>query len=229
MLINNLLFSTFWGLVMKIFVDTADLDEIRELASWGVIDGVTTNPTLIAKSGRSFKEIVDEIFKIVDGPISLEVVGTTAEEMVKEARQLAGIHRNVVVKIPMTAEGLKAVKTLSKEDVKTNVTLVFSANQALLAAKAGATYVSPFIGRLDDMGHEGMQIVEEIVDIFGNYGFKTQIIVASIRHPVHVVQAARLGADVATIPPAVIKKMVKHSLTDVGIQRFLEDWKKVPK
>ncbi|KAA0008048.1 MAG: fructose-6-phosphate aldolase [Thermoplasmata archaeon] len=214
---------------MKIFVDTADLDEIRELASWGVIDGVTTNPTLIAKSGRSFKEIVDEIFKIVDGPISLEVVGTTAEEMVKEARQLAGIHRNVVVKIPMTAEGLKAVKTLSKEDVKTNVTLVFSANQALLAAKAGATYVSPFIGRLDDMGHEGMQIVEEIVDIFGNYGFKTQIIVASIRHPVHVVQAARLGADVATIPPAVIKKMVKHSLTDVGIQRFLEDWKKVPK
>jgi len=223
------LFSTFWGLVMKIFVDTADLDEIRELASWGVIDGVTTNPTLIAKSGRSFKEIVDEIFKIVDGPISLEVVGTTAEEMVKEARQLAGIHRNVVVKIPMTAEGLKAVKTLSKEDVKTNVTLVFSANQALLAAKAGATYVSPFIGRLDDMGHEGMQIVEEIVDIFGNYGFKTQIIVASIRHPVHVVQAARLGADVATIPPAVIKKMVKHSLTDVGIQRFLEDWKKVPK
>lgn len=229
MLINNLLFSTFWGLVMKIFVDTADLDEIRELASWGVIDGVTTNPTLIARSGRSFKEIVDEIFKIVDGPISLEVVGSTADEMIKEARQLAEIHRNVVVKIPMTAEGLKAVKTLSKEGVKTNVTLVFSANQALLAAKAGATYVSPFIGRLDDMGHEGMQIVEEIVDIFSNYDFKTQIIVASIRHPVHVVQAARLGADIATVPPGVIRKMVKHSLTDVGIQRFLEDWKKVPK
>ena len=223
------MFSTFWGLVMKIFVDTADLDEIRELASWGVIDGVTTNPTLIARSGRSFKEIVDEIFKIVDGPISLEVVGSTADEMIKEARQLAEIHRNVVVKIPMTAEGLKAVKTLSKEGVKTNVTLVFSANQALLAAKAGATYVSPFIGRLDDMGHEGMQIVEEIVDIFSNYDFKTQIIVASIRHPVHVVQAARLGADIATVPPGVIRKMVKHSLTDVGIQRFLEDWKKVPK
>ena len=214
---------------MKIFVDTADLDEIRELASWGVIDGVTTNPTLIARSGRSFKEIVDEIFKIVDGPISLEVVGTTADEMVREARDLAKIHKNVVIKIPMTAEGLKAVKMLSKEGIKTNVTLVFSANQALLAAKAGATYVSPFIGRLDDMGHEGMQIVEEIVDIFRNYDFKTQIIVASIRHPVHVVQAARLGADIATIPPAVIKKMVKHALTDVGIKRFLEDWKKVPK
>lgn len=214
---------------MKIFVDTADLDEIRELASWGVIDGVTTNPTLIAKSGRSFKEIVDEIFKIVDGPISLEVVGTTADEMIKEARELAKIHKNVVVKIPMTPEGLKAVKILSKEGVKTNVTLVFSANQALLAAKAGATYVSPFIGRLDDIGNEGMQIIEEIMDIFTNYDIETQVIVASIRHPIHVIQAARYGADIATVPPAVIRKMVKHSLTDVGIQRFLEDWKKVPK
>ncbi|HDO19414.1 MAG TPA: fructose-6-phosphate aldolase [Thermoplasmatales archaeon] len=214
---------------MKIFIDTADLDEIRELASWGVIDGVTTNPTLIAKTGKSFKEIVDEIFKIVDGPISLEVISTTADGMIKEARELAKIHRNVVVKIPMTAEGLKAVKTLSKEGIKTNVTLVFSANQALLAAKAGATYVSPFIGRLDDIGQEGMQIVEEIVDIFRNYDFKTEIIVSSVRHPIHVIQAARLGADIVTIPPAVLRKMVRHSLTDIGIERFLKDWEKVPK
>ncbi len=214
---------------MQIFVDTADLDEIRELASWGVIDGVTTNPTLIAKSGRSFKEVVDEIFKIVDGPISLEVISEDAEGMIKEARELAKIHKNVVVKIPMTEEGLKAVKTLSKEGIRTNVTLVFSANQALLAAKAGATYVSPFIGRLDDIGNEGMQIIEEIVDIFRNYNFKTKIIVSSVRHPIHVIQAARLGADVVTVPPAVLRKMVKHPLTDIGIKRFLEDWKKVPK
>ena len=214
---------------MKIFVDTADLDEIRELASWGIIDGVTTNPTLVAKSGRSFKEIVKEIFDIVDGPISLEAVSTKAEEIIKEARKLSKIHKNVAVKIPMTSEGLKAVKVLSKEGIKTNVTLVFSANQALLAAKAGATYVSPFIGRLDDIGQEGMQIVEEIIDIFDNYNFKTQVIVASIRHPIHVIQAAQLGAHIATIPPKVIKQMVKHSLTDVGIERFLKDWEKVKK
>ena len=214
---------------MKIFVDTADLDEIRELASWGVIDGVTTNPTLVARSGRSFKEIVEEIFDIVDGPISLEAVSIKAEDIIKEARKLSKIHKNVAVKIPMTPEGLKAVKVLSKEGIKTNVTLVFSANQALLAAKAGATYVSPFIGRLDDMGQEGMQIVEEIMDIFNNYNFKTQLIVASIRHPIHVIQAARYGAHIATIPPKVIKQMVKHSLTDVGIERFLKDWEKVKK
>ena len=214
---------------MKIFVDTADLDEIRELASWGIIDGVTTNPTLVAKSGRAFKEIVEEIFDIVDGPISLEAVSTKAEEIIKEARKLSKIHKNVVVKIPMTPEGLKAVKVLSKEGVKTNVTLVFSANQALLAAKAGATYASPFIGRLDDIGQEGMQIVEEILDIFNNYDMETQVIVASIRHPIHVIQAARLGADIATIPPDIIRKMVKHSLTDVGIERFLKDWEKVKK
>ena len=214
---------------MKIFVDTADLDEIRELASWGVIDGVTTNPTLVARSGRSFKEIVEEIFDIVDGPISLEAVSTKAEDIIKEARKLSKIHKNVAVKIPMTPEGLKAVKVLSKEGIKTNVTLVFSANQALLAAKAGATYVSPFIGRLDDMGQEGMQIVEEIMDIFTNYDIKTEVIVASIRHPIHVIDAARLGADIATIPPGIIRKMVKHSLTDVGIERFLKDWKKVKK
>ena len=214
---------------MKIFVDTADLDEIRELASWGIIDGVTTNPTLVAKSGRAFKEIVEEIFDIVDGPISLEAVSTKAEEIIKEARKLSKIHKNVVVKIPTTPEGLKAVKVLSNEGIKTNVTLVFSANQALLAAKAGATYVSPFIGRLDDIGQEGMQIVEEILDIFNNYDMETQVIVASIRHPIHVIQAARLGADIATIPPDIIRKMVKHSLTDVGIERFLKDWEKVKK
>lgn len=214
---------------MKIFVDTADLDEIKELASWGIIDGATTNPTLVAKSGRSFKEVVDEIFDIVDGPISLEAVSTKAEDIIKEARELSKIHKNVAVKIPINPEGLKAVKVLSKEGIKTNVTLVFSANQALLAAKAGATYVSPFIGRLDDIGQEGMQIVEEIIDIFTNYDIKTEVIVASIRHPIHVIEAARLGADIATVPPSVIRKMVKHSLTDVGIENFLKDWKKVKK
>ena len=219
---------------MKIFIDTADLDEIRELASWGVIDGVTTNPTLVAKSGRSFNEILDEIFKIVDGPISLEAVSEKAEDMVKEAKSLVSkvsekYRKNVTIKIPMTPEGLKAVKKLKSEKIKTNVTLIFSANQALLAAKAGASYVSPFIGRLDDIGQEGMQIIEEIMEIFVNYDIETEVIVASIRHPIHVIDAARIGADIATIPPAVIRKMVKHSLTDVGIQSFLNDWKKVKK
>ncbi len=219
---------------MKIFVDTADLDEIRELASWGIVDGVTTNPTLVKKSGRSFSEIIEEIFKIVDGPISLEVVSEKGDEMVKEAKQLVSkvskkYQKNVAIKIPMTPEGLKAVKQLSKEGIKTNVTLVFSSNQALLAAKAGASFVSPFIGRLDDIGQEGMQIIEEITDIFYNYDIKTEIIVASIRHPIHVIEAARLGADIATIPPGVIRKMVKHSLTDIGIKNFLKDWDKVKK
>lgn len=219
---------------MKIFIDTADLDEIRELASWGIIDGVTTNPTLIAKSGRSFKEIINEIFKIVDGPISLEVISEKAEEMVKEAKTLVTkipqkYRKNIAIKIPMSSEGLKAVKVLSKEGIQTNVTLVFSANQALLAAKAGAAFVSPFIGRLDDIGQEGMQIVEEILDIFTNYDIQTEVIVASIRHPIHVIQAAQLGAHIVTVPPGVIRKMVKHSLTDVGIKRFLDDWEKVKK
>jgi len=219
---------------MKIFVDTADLDEIRELTSWGIIDGVTTNPTLVAKSGRSFKEVIDEIFDIVDGPISLEAVSETAEDMVKEAKDIVSTipekHRkNITIKIPMTPKGLKAVKVLSKQGIQTNVTLIFSANQALLAAKAGATFVSPFIGRLDDMGQEGMEVIEEIMDIFTNYAIDTQVIVASIRHPIHVIQAARLGAHIATIPPSVIRKMVKHSLTDVGIERFLKDWEKVKK
>ena len=219
---------------MKIFVDTADLDEIKELASWGIIDGVTTNPTLVARSKRSFEEIINEIFNIVDGPISLEVVSKKYKNMVNEAKNLVlkidkKYRKNIVIKIPMNPEGLKAVKILKKENIKTNVTLVFSANQALLAAKAGATYVSPFIGRLDDIGQEGMLIIEEIVEIFYNYNIKTEIIVASIRHPIHVIEAAKLGADVATIPPGIIRKMVKHPLTDIGIERFLEDWKKVKK
>ena len=219
---------------MKIFVDTADLKEIKELASWGILDGVTTNPTLVAKTGLSFNQIIEEIFKLVDGPISLEVVSEKADGMVKEAKQLVSkvnqkYRKNVAIKIPMTSEGLKAVKQLSKEGIKTNVTLVFSANQALLAAKAGASFVSPFIGRLDDIGQEGMQIVEEIMEIFYNYDIETEVIVASIRHPIHVIEAARLGADIATVPPGVIRKMVKHSLTDVGIKRFLDDWKKVKK
>ena len=219
---------------MKIFVDTADLDEIRELASWGIIDGATTNPTLVAKSGRSFKEVISEIFDIVDGPVSLEVVSEAAEDMVKEAKDIVSTipvkhSKNITIKIPMTPEGLKAVKLLGKEGIKTNVTLVFSANQALLAAKAGATFVSPFIGRLDDIGQEGMEVIEEIMDIFTNYNIKTQVIVASIRHPIHVIQAARLGAHIATIPPGIIRKMIKHSLTDVGIKRFLDDWIKVKK
>ncbi len=219
---------------MKLFVDTADLNEIKELASWGILDGVTTNPTLVAKSGYSFTEVIKKIFTLVDGPISLEVMSEQAPSMVKEAKTLVAsvpqkYRKNVAIKIPMTAEGLKAVKILSKEGIKTNVTLVFSANQALLAAKAGATFVSPFIGRLDDIGQEGMQIVEEIMEIFVNYDIETEVIVASIRHPIHVIQAARLGADIATVPPQVIRKMVKHSLTDVGIKRFLDDWKKVKK
>jgi transaldolase len=219
---------------MKLFIDTANLDEIREIASWGIIDGVTTNPTLLAKCGRSFTEVCKEIFDIVDGPISLEVISEKADDMIKEAKDLVSkipekYKKNVTIKIPMTSEGLKATKILSKQGIKTNVTLIFSANQALLAAKAGATFVSPFIGRLDDIGQDGMQIVEEIMDIFTNYDIETEVIVASIRHPIHVIQAARLGADIATIPPEIIRKMVKHSLTDAGIQSFLKDWQKVKK
>jgi len=219
---------------MKLFIDTADLNEIKEIASWGILDGVTTNPTLLAKSGRSFQEVIDEIFELVDGPISLEVLSEKADDMRKEAKQIISkipqkYRKNVAIKIPMTPEGLKAVKALSKEGIKTNVTLIFSANQALLAAKAGATFVSPFIGRLDDNGQEGMQVIEEIMDIFCNYDIETEVIVASIRHPIHVIEAARLGADIATVPPDVIRKMAKHPLTDAGIQSFLNDWKKVKK
>jgi len=214
---------------MKIFLDTANVQHIREANSWGVIDGVTTNPTLIAKEGRRFEDLVKEICSIVDGPISAEVTREDAAGMVEEARTLSKIHKNIVIKIPISPEGLKATKILTKEGIKVNMTLVFSANQALLAAKAGASYVSPFIGRLDDQGQEGMALVGEIVTILENYKFDTQVIVASVRHPLHVIEAALLGAHVATVPFEVLEKMVKHSLTEVGIKRFMEDWKKVPK
>jgi len=214
---------------MKIFLDTANLDQIKEANSWGILDGVTTNPTLVAKEGCEFEKRVKDICEIVDGPISAEAVSMDADGMIKEARELSKMHKNVIVKIPMTAEGLKAVKVLSKEGVKTNVTLVFSPNQALLAAKAGATYVSPFVGRLDDISHNGMDLVRDIVTIYRNYGFKTQVIAASIRHPVHVTEAALMGAHVATVPFDILKKMLKHNLTDEGIQKFLKDWEKVPK
>ncbi|VAX22981.1 Transaldolase [hydrothermal vent metagenome] len=214
---------------MKIFIDTADINEIREAKALGVIDGVTTNPSLVAKTGKDFKTVISEIVAEVDGPISAEAVSLDAEGLVSEGRELAKIHPNIVVKIPMTTEGLKAVKILSGEGVKTNVTLVFSGVQALLAAKAGATYVSPFVGRLDDISHEGMDLIEQILEIFSNYDFLTQIIVASIRHPLHVLESARMGADVATIPFGVIEKLTKHPLTDSGIERFLKDWEKVPK
>ena len=212
---------------MKIFIDTANIEEIKKANEWGVIDGVTTNPSLVAKEGREFKELVQQIINIVNGPISVEVISTNAEGMVKEAVELSEWSQNIVVKIPMIPEGLKAVKVLGAKDIKTNVTLTFSVNQALLAAKAGATYVSPFIGRLDDIGHEGMQIVRDMVKIFNIYDFKTEVLVASIRHSLHVIEAAKAGAHVATIPFNVIEKMFKHPLTDIGLERFLEDWKKV--
>ncbi|MCK4718816.1 MAG: fructose-6-phosphate aldolase [Thermoplasmata archaeon] len=214
---------------MKIFLDTANVDHIREAASWGIVDGVTTNPSLIAREGKEFKGVVEEICSIVDGPVSAEVISPDAPGMLVEARELVKIHKNVIIKVPMTPEGLKAVKTLEGEGIRTNVTLVFSATQALLAAKAGASFVSPFIGRLDDGGHEGMRIIEEIVAIFDNYDYKTEIIVASVRHPVHVVQAAMLGAHISTVPWAILEKMVKHPLTDIGIDKFMADWEKVPK
>jgi transaldolase len=213
---------------MKFFIDTAKIDEIKQANDWGILDGVTTNPTLIARAGGEFVPTVREICKIVDGPVNVEVIGLTAPEMVAEARKLAALHKNIVVKIPMIKEGLKAVKILSKEGIKTNVTLAFSANQALLAAKANAAYVSPFIGRLDAIGHVGMDVIRQIRTIYGNYGFKTQIIVASIRHPLHVLDAALAGADIATIPFVTMEELFKHPLTDAGLQRFLEDWKKVP-
>lgn len=211
---------------LKFFIDTANIEEIRKAKDLGILDGVTTNPTLIAKEKREFKEIVQEIASLTDAPVSVEVISTDVEGIVREARSLAAIAPNFVIKVPITEDGLKAVKVLSGEGIKTNVTLVFSANQALLAAKAGATYVSPFIGRLDDIGHEGMQLVRDIVQIFNNYGFETQVIVASIRHPLHVIEAAKIGAHIATIPPAVISKIIKHPLTDIGLQRFLDDWEK---
>ncbi len=213
---------------MKFFIDTADLKEIRELAEWGIIEGATTNPTLLSRQEGNPIEILREICEIVNGPVSAEVVSTDADGMVREARDLAKIHENIVIKIPMTAEGLKAVKQLSKEGIRTNVTLVFSPVQALLAAKAGASFVSPFVGRLDDISSYGMSLVEDIVTIFGNYPeIETEVIVASIRHPMHVLEAAKLGAHIATVPPKVLRALVKHPLTDIGIERFLADWEKV--
>jgi len=214
---------------MKLFIDTANVDEIREISQWGVLSGVTTNPSLIAKEGRDFKEVIKEITEIVNGPISAEVISLDMDGMVKEARELAKIHRNIVIKIPMTAEGLKAVNILSQEGIKTNVTLIFSPNQALLAARAGASYVSPFIGRLDDISNEGMEIVQDIIHIFGIHSIYTQVIAASIRHPMHVIEAAKAGAHIATIPYKVFKQMVNHPLTDIGIERFLKDWEGLKK
>ncbi|MCM8778399.1 MAG: fructose-6-phosphate aldolase [Candidatus Omnitrophica bacterium] len=214
---------------MKLFIDSANLEEIKEVASWGIIDGVTTNPTLVAKEGKDFQELIKEICKIVDGPISAEAISKDKEGIIKEARTLSQIHKNIVVKIPLTKEGLKAVKVLSGEGIKTNVTLCFSATQALLSAKAGASFVSPFVGRLDDISSWGMDLIQDIRTIFHNYNFSTQIIVASVRNPLHVLRAALLGADIATCPFNVLEQLLKHPLTDIGIQRFLEDWKKVPK
>ncbi|SNS63477.1 transaldolase [Anaerovirgula multivorans] len=214
---------------MKLFIDTANIDEIKEIASWGILEGVTTNPSLIAKEGRVFKEVIKEITEIVDGPISAEVVSLKAEEMVQEAEELVKIHENIVIKVPMTDEGLKAVKIFSSKGIKTNVTLVFSSNQALMAAKAGATFVSPFLGRLDDIGHRGIDLVKEIVEIFDFYSIETEVIAASIRHSMHVVEAAKVGSHIATIPYGVFKQMLKHPLTDSGIERFLKDWENAVK
>ena len=214
---------------MKFFIDTANIREIREAWELGVIDGVTTNPTLISKENRRPEELLREICSIVDGPVSAEAVSLEYEEMVKEAEKLSRIHRNIVVKIPMTKDGLKATRRLSELNIKTNVTLVFSPSQALLAAKAGATYVSPFVGRLDDISHYGMDLIGQILEIYENYGFSTEVIVASIRNPLHVVDAARMGAHIATIPFSVIEQLLRHPLTDIGIERFLKDWEKVPK
>ena len=214
---------------MKFFIDTADINEIREANRIGILDGVTTNPSLVAKTGKDFKTVINEIVAEVDGPISAEVVALDSEGMIKEAGALADIHENIVVKIPMTVEGLKAIKSLTAEGIKTNCTLIFSPSQAVLAAKAGATYVSPFVGRLDDISEDGMLLIEQIVRIYDNYGYGSEIIVASIRHPMHFVRAAMMGADVCTVPFKVIEQLSKHPLTDIGIERFLKDWEKVPK
>lgn len=212
---------------MKFFIDTANVYEIKEINNWGVIDGVTTNPSLIAKEKRDFKQVIKEIASIVDGPISAEVISLDSKNMVNEARELAKINKNIVIKIPMTEEGLKAVNILSKENIKTNVTLVFSATQALLASKAGASYVSPFLGRLDDISTDGMNLIEDICQIFSIYDIDTQIIAASVRTPMHVLQIAKSGADIATVPYKVFKQMLKHPLTDIGIEKFLKDWESV--
>ena len=214
---------------MKLFIDTANVSEIKEAASWGIIDGVTTNPSLIAKEGRDFAQVVKEICNIVDGPVSAEVLSPDAPGMLKEAEPLVKIHPNVAIKIPMTLEGLKAVKELSQKGIKTHVTLIFSANQALLAAKAGATFISPFVGRLDDVSEYGIGLIEEIVLIYGNYDLPTQVLAASIRTPLHVLDCAKIGAHIATVPFNVLKMLAQHPLTDIGIKKFNDDWAKVKK
>jgi len=214
---------------MKFFVDSADIEEIRPVVEWGMCDGVTTNPSLVAKTGKSLKQVIEEVTALVDGPISVEVTALDYEGMLKEARALAALHDNLVIKIPMTKDGMRATRTCADEGIPVNVTLVFTASQALLAAKAGAAYVSPFIGRLDDVSAVGMDLIEDIQQIYGNYDFDTEVIVASVRHPVHVVEAAKLGADIATIPFPVLDKLFQHPLTAVGIEKFLKDWEKVPR
>lgn len=211
---------------MKFFIDTANIDEIKEAAALGILDGVTTNPSLVAKEGKDFRKLLDEILALVDGPVSAEVVSTDYDGILKEAHELSKIHKNIVVKVPLIKEGLKAVRTLASENINTNVTLCFSASQALLAAKAGATYISPFVGRLDDISHDGMELISQIVQIYKNYNYKTQVLVASIRHPLHLVEAALMGADVCTMPFPVIDKLFNHPLTDLGLEKFLSDWKK---
>ena len=212
---------------MKFFIDTANIEEIRKTNDLGLLDGVTTNPTLVSREGREFKELIKEICSIVEGPVNAEVVSTDAEGMVKEAMDLVKLADNIVVKIPLIENGLRAVKALAREEIKTNVTLCFSATQALMAAKAGAAYISPFVGRLDDVSNRGMDLVEQIITIYDNYGFETEIIVASIRNPTHVVDAALMGADIATIPYNVIQQLIRHPLTDIGLEKFLADWKKM--
>ncbi|MDQ4073078.1 MAG: fructose-6-phosphate aldolase [Thermoproteota archaeon] len=214
---------------MKIFLDTANVQSIQKFLELGIVDGITTNPTLLSKEKGNPVETMKEIVGLVDGPVSLEVVATSFDEMMEESLKLAKYGDNVVVKIPMTIDGLKAVHALNKQDIKTNVTLVFSANQALLAAKAGASYVSPFIGRLDDIGHDGLTLIDDIVQIFSNYDIATEVLVASIRHPIHVVESAKIGADIVTLPPDILQKMISHSLTDKGLDMFLADWDKVKK
>ena len=213
---------------MKFFIDSANLDELKDAVSYGIIDGVTTNPSLVSKEGSqsSFKDLVKEICELVDGPVSAEVLNTKYKKMVSEGRDLAKIHKHIVVKLPMTEDGIKDTKTLSDEDIKVNMTLVFSPSQAILAAKAGAAYVSPFVGRLDDISTSGMDLIYDISEIYNNYGFETEILVASIRHPQHIVESAKMGADVATLPYKVFKQLFRHPLTDIGLDRFLKDWKK---
>lgn len=211
---------------MKFFIDTANINEIKEAAALGILDGVTTNPSLVSKEGKDFRKLLDEILALVDGPVSAEVISTDYEGILKEARDYASIHHNIVVKVPLIKEGLKAVRTLTAEGINTNVTLCFSPSQALLAAKAGATYISPFVGRLDDVSTNGMELISQIVQIYRNYDYKTQVLVASIRHPLHVVEAALIGADVCTMPFNVIDKLFNHPLTDIGLEKFLSDWKK---